>query len=192
MSETEQVEVPECVTLWICCHCRTPRTVGLSVCERCHKRLYDKVEYVRAPQGDAHPIIDVAEPHDFIQIKGSDRCGLRGCVLGVMEHAWIPPWPPSPVTAPVSTGELLCACRTFNLDPGVRAFLDSCDFVHTAVFCSDEKLAAATSTTPVDGEQADDFFCENCETHFTDKPHATADGCWLCDPCWRGLNEGTA
>lgn len=48
------------------------------------------VEYVRV---ETRSIIDVAEQHDFVQIKGSDRCGLRGCVLGVLEHAWIPPWP---------------------------------------------------------------------------------------------------
>ena len=45
----------------------------------------------RAPGEDGRPIVDVAKQHDFIQIKGSDRCGLRGCVLGVLEHSWIPP-----------------------------------------------------------------------------------------------------
>ena len=36
--------------------------------------------------------IDVTRQHDFVQIVGGDRCGLRGCTLGVLEHAWIPSW----------------------------------------------------------------------------------------------------
>ena len=36
-------------------------------------------------------VINVSEQHDFVQIKDSDKCGLRGCTLGVLEHAWIPP-----------------------------------------------------------------------------------------------------
>lgn len=44
------------------------------------------------PEGEQdRPVIDVAQQHDFIQIKGSDSCGLRGCTLGILEHAWIPP-----------------------------------------------------------------------------------------------------
>lgn len=38
---------------------------------------------------------------------------------------------------------------------------------------------------------SDNFFCENCEKEFTDKPHATEDGYWLCDPCWKGLKGDT-
>lgn len=66
--------------------------------ERFKKQLRNTIRAVprasvAAVAGDAHPIIDVAEQHDFIQIKNSDRCGLRGCVLGVLEHARIPSWP---------------------------------------------------------------------------------------------------
>lgn len=32
-----------------------------------------------------------------------------------------------------------------------------------------------------------EFYCEHCERDFEGKPHATEDGYWLCDPCWRGL-----
>lgn len=40
---------------------------------------------------------------------------------------------------------------------------------------------------------ADAFHCENCEQSFTESPHATDDGYWLCHPCWRGLTaENTA
>lgn len=42
------VDAPERVTLWICCHCQTPRQVGLTVCDHCHKRLHDTVEYTRS------------------------------------------------------------------------------------------------------------------------------------------------
>ena len=33
----------------------------------------------------------------------------------------------------------------------------------------------------------DAFHCENCEKSFTESPHATDDGYWLCDPCWSVL-----
>lgn len=43
-----------------------------------------------AAEGGRAPI-DVTKQHDFVQIVGRDSCGLRGCELGVLEHAWIPP-----------------------------------------------------------------------------------------------------
>lgn len=40
--------------------------------------------------------------------------------------------------------------------------------------------------------ETDTFFCENCEKNFTEKPHATADGYWLCDPCHESLKDEAA
>lgn len=41
------------------------------------------------------------------------------------------------------------------------------------------------SAAPVVDEDA--FHCENCEKRFTENPHATDDGYWLCAPCWSAL-----
>ena len=38
--------------MWICSRCQQPRTVGLTVCDRCHKRVYDVVVYTRATPAD--------------------------------------------------------------------------------------------------------------------------------------------
>jgi len=35
----------EQITIWICCHCQTPRLAGHETCDRCGKRLHDSVEY---------------------------------------------------------------------------------------------------------------------------------------------------
>lgn len=43
-----QVEAPNTLKLWVCCHCHEPRKVGLTVCDKCHQRLHDTAEYVRA------------------------------------------------------------------------------------------------------------------------------------------------
>lgn len=51
-----------------------------------------------------------------------------------------------------------------------------------------ESVAAAIDGRFEQNETNDDFYCENCERNFTDTPHATDDGYWLCDPCWRALN----
>jgi hypothetical protein len=61
--------------------------------------------------------------------------------------------------------------------PSLSELMDGCD---------EEQIVP----TPVPAEAAalDGFHCEQCERDFNDKPHATDDGYWLCDPCWRGLN----
>jgi hypothetical protein len=33
--------------MWICSHCQTPRTVGLTYCDKCHKQNHEVVGYVR-------------------------------------------------------------------------------------------------------------------------------------------------
>lgn len=43
--------------------------------------------------------------------------------------------------------------------------------------------------TQENGVLTDAFHCENCEKDFQEKPHATDDGYWLCDPCFQGLKS---
>lgn len=65
-----------------------------------------------------------------------------------------------------------------------RAILDA----HAAQVYS--RIAAASSPPPAEPEgerENDKFYCENCERDFTESPHATDDGYWLCHPCWEGL-----
>lgn len=52
------------------------------------------------------PPIDVSQQHDFVLLVGSDSCGLRGCTLGVLEHAWIPSWEQTVRTLGVAEGEV--------------------------------------------------------------------------------------
>jgi hypothetical protein len=52
----------------------------------------------------------------------------------------------------------------------------------------DTAIPAPRPAPDAEGDGATDrFYCENCERDFADRPHATADGYWLCHPCWNGL-----
>jgi hypothetical protein len=41
-------EAPERLSLWVCCHCETPRLAGSGCCKNCGAQLHNTGEYIRA------------------------------------------------------------------------------------------------------------------------------------------------
>lgn len=49
-TQTRELELPPCLKLWICCHCRNPRLKGSDPCKYCGALLHDTGEYVLADE----------------------------------------------------------------------------------------------------------------------------------------------
>lgn len=83
----------------------------------------------------------------------------------------------------------LCGCRNpFQLPEVCQCHVPIREAVRHGIVEAHDQLLRKLQTKEANS-RVDSFFCENCEHEFTDSPHATDDGYWLCGPCWQSLKN---